>query len=196
MKIHDAAFVKGAVRWEHLPEDGVPEVAFLGRSNVGKSSLVNMLVGRRMLARTSRQPGKTREINFYRVNDRFYLVDLPGLGYAKVPRTMRETWTRFIERYLQERAPLRLVVHLVDSRHPPTPIDHEVMAFMAASPARYIVALTKVDKLSKAAAQRSRNVALASLAEHGLEIPIVLTSAEKGDGKADLWRLVGEALEG
>jgi GTP-binding protein len=193
VKVRTAEFLLGVARWDQLPAGTTPEVAFMGRSNVGKSSLVNMMLGRRALAGTSKAPGKTRELNFYRVNDRFLLVDLPGLGYAKVSKARRAAWARLLERYLVERPALRLAVHLIDSRHPPTPIDEQVMDFMAGSQAHYAVALTKVDKLSKAEAQRSLETTHAALREKGVTATVLLTSATKGLGRAELARLVSEA---
>jgi GTP-binding protein len=195
VKVQAAEFLLGAERWEDLPAGRAPEVAFLGRSNVGKSSLINMAVGRRSLAGTSREPGKTRQIDFYKVNGRFLLVDLPGLGYAKVSRSRRATWTRLIERYLVERQALRLAVHLIDSRHPPTSIDEQVMDFMVRSRARYAVALTKVDKLSKAEAERSLETTIAALQQRGIEATVILTSAAKGIGRQELSQLLQEAWE-
>lgn len=186
MTITEARFVRGVVRWQDLPDDARPEIAFLGRSNVGKSSLLNRLVGRRALARTSGTPGKTQEFNYYLVNDRFYLVDLPGFGYARVARTQRERWQRFIGRYLTERVALRGVFHLVDSRHPPTALDREVMLLTKAAPAPYVVLLTKADKLS--GNQRGKSVAAVqrALREAGREAAVVLTSAHDGRGRDEV----------
>ncbi len=194
MKIKEVKFVRGAGGWSSLPGDGLPEVAFIGRSNVGKSSLLNMLVGRRSLARISGTPGKTQEFNFYLVNGRFYLVDLPGFGYAKVSRTQRERWQRFIGRYLIEREELRLIFHLIDSRHPPTALDKEVMVLTRESDAPYVILLTKTDKLS--ANQRSRHVAAVkrALAEAGREAPIVLTSAKDKRGREEVLRWIEEMI--
>lgn len=186
MKIHDIQFVKGATRWEHFPKDGIPEVAFIGRSNVGKSSLLNMLAGRKKLARISRTPGKTREFNYYRVNNRLYFVDLPGFGYAKVARVQREQWGRFIGRYLTEREPLRVVFHLIDSRHPPTDLDKDVMAVMRGSDVPYILLLTKVDKLSGNTRIKSRTAVEQVLAQAAMEVPLILTSAKKKRGRGEV----------
>ena len=125
----------------------LPEVAFSGRSNVGKSSLLNALVRRKALARVRKTPGKTREINFFRVNHQFVLADLPGYGFARVAKTTREQWRPLIEGYLRISAPLRGVVQLIDSRHPPTPDDLLMLEFLAEIGAPTIVVLTKIDKL-------------------------------------------------
>jgi GTP-binding protein len=129
------------------PDLTLPEVAFSGRSNVGKSSLLNALVRRKALARVSKTPGKTREINFFRVNNQFVLADLPGYGFARVAKTTREQWRPLIEGYLRISAPLRGVVQLIDSRHPPTPDDLLMLEFLAEIGAPTVVVLTKIDKL-------------------------------------------------
>lgn len=187
-------FVKGVVDWEGLPKDGMPEVAFMGRSNVGKSSLLNFLLGRRRpVARTSSTPGKTREINYFRINERFFLVDLPGLGYAKVSRYQRERWAHLIERYVGEHPAVACVLHLIDSRHPPTPIDQGVMEFMRAVPVPYIVVLTKSDKIPRGQQSATMKRTVAALHDAGLDVPVVMTSATKGEGQRELWQLVREA---
>ncbi len=185
--IRTVQFVKGATRWAELPEDGRPEVAFIGRSNVGKSSLLNMLVGRKALARTSRTPGKTQELNYYLVNEAFYLVDLPGLGYAKVSKTQRARWAKFIQEYLIQREPLRLICHLVDGRHPPTALDRKVMQWVQYGTAPYLILLTKADKVSRNAHAKHVRKVHETLLSQGLEAPVVLTSAEKGKGREAVW---------
>ena len=182
----EAHFASSAARWEDLPEDGLPEVAFVGRSNVGKSSLLNMLLRRKKLAYTSAQPGKTQTFNYYRVGGRRYLVDLPGYGYAKTSKRTRERWIQLIERYLMERVPLRLVVHLVDSRHPPTDLDEELIAAVHGQRVPYLVALTKADKLSGNERTKSQQRMQEALLAFGLEAPVVLTSAKTGRGREEL----------
>ncbi len=172
MKINDVRFALAAPTWEALPPGVWAEVAFAGRSNVGKSSLLNALCGRKQIAHTSGTPGKTQALNFYAVNSNpqgdpaLYLVDLPGYGYAKVAQTQRAAWQRLVGRYVTERAeprppgkaPLRAVVQLIDSRHPPTPLDVELMAVLMESDALHLIVLTKSDKLSveRQAAGRGR----------------------------------------
>ena len=131
------------------PPSELPEIAFSGRSNVGKSTLLNKLVRRKALARVSATPGKTREINFYRVNDAFTLVDLPGYGFARVSKSVRAQWRPLVEGYLRRSEQLRGVVQLVDSRHDPSPEDYQMLAFLAELGVPTIVVLTKVDKLPK-----------------------------------------------
>lgn len=186
MKIREVRFVKGATRWEQLPADGKPEVVFVGRSNVGKSSLLNMLVGHKKLARISRTPGKTQEFNYYLINDRLYFVDLPGYGYARISRAQRNQWGRLIGRYITERAPLRLVFHLIDSRHPPTALDLDVMGVMRGEAVPYVIVLTKTDKLSGNERVRSLATVKEVLVQAAMEVPIVLASAKKKQGRAEL----------
>lgn len=194
MKIKTAEFKKGVVDWPGLPRDGRPEAAFLGRSNVGKSSLLNMLLGRKKLARTSSTPGKTREFNFFLVNDRFYVVDFPGLGYAKGPKKDREHWAQFMSHYLDEREPLRVVVHLIDSRHPPTDLDLDVVGFLRGQRVPYLVALTKTDKLSGNQRTQSEKRVRDVMESAGLEVPIILTSAETGRGRKELLGWLGSLV--
>ena len=177
-----ATFALGASRLDGMPKDARPEIAFIGRSNVGKSSLLNALTGRKQLARTSGTPGKTREANFYLVGDRFYLVDLPGLGYAKVAQTARDRFARLIEQYVTERATLRLALHLVDCRHEPGALDRAVFAALAASPAPSLVVLTKADKLSANQMGKAEKLIRAAMAAEGLRTEMLATSSEKGTG--------------
>lgn len=190
----DVQFVTGAARWEDLPQDGWPEVAFIGRSNVGKSSLLNRLTGRKQLARTSGTPGKTRQFNFYRVGKAgLYLVDVPGLGYARIAQAERARWQRFLVRYLTERETLRLAFHLIDSRHPPTALDREVMVLMKDSPAVGVILLTKTDKLSGNGRVQSVKQTEAALHDLGLERAVLLTSATDGRGREEVLRWIQEA---
>ena len=180
-------FVTGAADIRQLPRTALPEVAFVGRSNVGKSSLINMLLRRKNLARTSGQPGKTQQLNYYLIDEGFHLVDLPGYGYARVSRTQRDAWVQLIGRYLETREQLRALVHLIDSRHEPTDLDLMVMDFIRGRGLPCLIALTKTDKLSgNGRAKATRTVQLA-LDERAMELPVVLTSAEKGRGRDELW---------
>lgn len=142
-----AEFITSATAPQHFPETAFPEVAFVGRSNVGKSSLLNSLVGRRKLAHISSTPGKTRQINFYRIDGRYHFVDLPGYGYAKVSKTEREAWRKSIELYLTGREQLRLVVSLIDIRHEPTRLDRDLVEWLNALGLPFLVVLTKSDKI-------------------------------------------------
>ena len=194
--LDQATFVIGAAQWDQLPEDGRPEIAFVGRSNVGKSSLLNALLGRKNLAYTSKTPGKTQQLNFFRVDDRFYAVDLPGYGYAKAPKSARNEWAQLQERYLTERGPLRGVVQLIDSRHPPMDSDVTLIKRLEATGRPHLLALTKADKLSgngRAEAERRVEDCLSDL---GLDRPVVLTSAESNRGVGALRRWIQDRLEG
>jgi len=187
-----------------FPRDGRPQVCFAGRSNVGKSSLLNTLVGARDLARTSKTPGRTREIHFFLVADRFYLVDLPGYGYAKVSRRMRRQWGRLIEAYLSDTEALRLMVVILDIRREPNEDDLDLVAWLESCRVPYVVALTKSDKVSgNEFARQRRNIlkALGAGGESGAEPPdkgapaAIRFSAKTGEGRNDLIRAILAALE-
>ncbi len=194
MTVRDVRFVKSAPNWESLPGDGRTEIAFVGRSNVGKSSLLNYLVGRRAIAHTSQKPGKTTSLNYYLVNageqgeGGFYLVDLPGFGYAKVSQKERQRWQQLIGRYVTEREQLSVIFHLMDSRHPPTKMDEELLALLVGGTVPYVIALTKADKLSRNQQHNRLRELGTYLEERGLDLPVVMTSAEKKSGADELWR--------
>ena len=203
MKVKHAEFALAAPSWEALPHPTAPEVAFVGRSNVGKSSLLNALLGRRQLAKTSGTPGKTQALNFYAVNPNpqghpdVFLVDLPGYGYAKVSKAQRAQWQQFIGRYVTERAEegvLKAVVQLVDSRHGMTKMDEELLAIMRESPAPHLIALTKSDKLAATKRQQAVGGIRDYLAPYGLELPTILTSSEKKQGIGELWSWIDTVL--
>ncbi len=173
-----AEFLKGVVAMEGLPPADQTEVCFAGRSNVGKSTLINALTGRRGLARTSGTPGRTQEINFFTVADR-YLVDLPGYGFAKAPVRTVEAWQRLLKAYLAGRATLRRAFVLIDSRHGIKPPDEEIMALLDRAAVPFQAVMTKADKKDSAPLDRVRE----GLSRHPAAFPeIVVTSAEKGDG--------------
>ncbi|MGC2414640.1 MAG: ribosome biogenesis GTP-binding protein YihA/YsxC [Stellaceae bacterium] len=183
----DCRFIAGAADNASLPEESLPEIAFLGRSNVGKSSLVNALTGRRTLARTSNTPGRTRQINFFALDSRLMLVDLPGYGYAAASKSAVAAWTRLVHHYLRGRASLRRVCLLVDSRHGIMEPDRPIMRLCDAAGLSYQVVLTKVDKLGPAARAAIAAAVCAELANHSAAHPeLHLTSAEKGLGIAAL----------
>lgn len=176
-----------------IPGD-LPQVAFSGRSNVGKSSLINLLLRRHRsrIAHVSGQPGKTQAVNFFRVNDAFFLVDLPGFGYAKVPKKLREGWKRLVEGYLSRDEGLRGVVHLVDSRREPTPQDLEMLDYLARLGIPTLVVLTKVDKLKPS--QRERTLR-ASMDKLGVDPDQVLpVSSHTGEGREELLAAVADLL--
>ncbi len=186
MKIDDVTFVKGATKMGQMPLVRFPEVAFIGRSNVGKSSLINSLLKRKKLARISGTPGKTQEINFFLVNNKFHVVDLPGFGYAKVSKKQRAHWQKLIGSYIIHREQLKVVFQLVDSRHKPTELDREIMMLMPESDASHVILLTKSDKLS--GNERSKSIARVkqTLTELGQDKPVFLTSAKNGRGREDI----------
>ncbi|PEN13364.1 GTP-binding protein [Longibacter salinarum] len=177
-----AEFTKGVVSWKQLPRDGRPEIAFVGRSNVGKSSMLNAVMSRKKLAYVSKRPGKTTEFNFFLIDGKYYFVDLPGYGYARVSKSMREKWANLIEQYLDERQTLRAVVHLIDSRHPPMEQDEDLIDFMRGSDVPYLIALTKADKLSGNERFKTVQRLEKRLEEVGRSVPIILTSSKSGRG--------------
>jgi len=180
-------FVKGVVRIDGLPGEMIPEVAFAGRSNVGKSTLLNALTGRKALARTSNTPGRTRELNYFRVGDTLHIVDMPGYGYAKAPKAQVKGWNDLIRDYLRGRAQLKRVFLLIDSRHGLKDTDSGVLALMDEAAVSYQVVLTKIDKISAAQLERVRAATTARLAKHPAAHPeIIATSSEKRLGISEL----------
>ncbi len=193
MKVLSAEFVLSAKEPAHYPPAVLPEIAFAGRSNVGKSSLINTLVKRKGLARTSNTPGRTQEINFFTVNNRFAFIDLPGYGYAKVPEKIRRNWGPMIETYLRERQTLRLVVLILDIRRDPSDEDHQLIEWLQHYRLPFLIALTKIDKVSRnQLVQRQRQIGedlgLASITQP------VSFSAKTGVGKDLLWREIKKAM--
>ena len=179
----NSSFLKGVVDIAGLPAPGPIEICFAGRSNVGKSSLINALVGQKNLARSSNTPGRTQEINFFTLADSHFLVDLPGYGYAKAPIKVVEKWQRLLKAYLSGRAALRRAFLLIDARHGPKPVDEEIMGLLDKCAVNFQTVLTKVDKVKAVdldgALLKTREV----LAKHPAAYPeIILTSAEKGQG--------------
>ncbi len=195
MEVRQITFIKSAENLAQMPAEDLPEVAFIGRSNVGKSALLNMLCRRRSLARISATPGKTQTFNFYEVNHGMYFVDIPGYGYARVSKKARAQWRRNIVAYLTERVSLRAVLHLVDSRHAPTVLDKEVMLLLRQTCAECFLVLTKTDKLSGNTMQRSIRTAQEALQSQGAELPIIATSAVDRRGRQELLRRIADAVE-
>ena len=191
MKITAAEFVKSAFERGHWVTDGRPEIAFLGRSNVGKSSLLNSLLQRKALARTSNTPGRTQSINYFLINDSFYFVDLPGYGYAKVSKTMRADWGKMAEDYLANRDELVLSIQLVDARHKPTELDIQLNEWLNFNQKEHIVIATKSDKLTN---NELRNQ-LKIIGKQFPESKILTYSSSTGKGKDQLWLEILEALK-
>ncbi|QTH44097.1 YihA family ribosome biogenesis GTP-binding protein [Cohnella sp. LGH] len=195
MKIKSTEFVISAVGPSQYPEGDLPEVALAGRSNVGKSSLINKMLLRRNLARTSQQPGKTQTLNYYMIHaelGELFFVDFPGYGYARVSKSEREAWGKMIERYLREREPLKLVLQLVDVRHPPSADDVRMYEWLSHYGIPMIVVATKADKVSRSQWPKHLKVIRQTLGMPG-HVPLVLFSSETGQGRDELWSLIAQA---
>lgn len=195
MQFKKANFVTSAPSLDVCPDPHFPEICFAGRSNVGKSSLINALVDHKGLARTSNVPGKTQEMNYYLVDDKLFLVDLPGFGYAQVSKKERERWGRDIRDYLLERSTLRLVIHLVDIRHKPSQLDEDFFYWLGTNRMPFIVVLTKADKISHNKRQQSRARVRRIMDEMNIEVPIVISSVKDKIGIDDVRDLISEFSE-
>ncbi|NNE66805.1 MAG: YihA family ribosome biogenesis GTP-binding protein [Pyrinomonadaceae bacterium] len=191
MKITSAEFIKSAVQGSHWPTWNKPEIAFLGRSNVGKSSLINSLLGRKKLARTSNTPGRTQTINFFDINSRFSFVDLPGYGYAKVPKKMKDDWGRMAEEYLANRRQLMLSIQIVDVRHKPTVLDLQLYDWLSYHHKNHLVVATKSDKLSNNKLRNSLRV----IEDCMPETTVIPYSAVTGKGKDAVWTAIEASLK-
>jgi GTP-binding protein len=194
--IRSATFVKSSAKVEQLPSPELPEFAFIGRSNVGKSSLINMLVGQKELAHTSSNPGKTQTINHYLIDKNWYLVDLPGYGYAKVARSMRTEWQKTLEKYILTRENLMNVFVLVDSRIPPQESDLTFINRLGERGIPLSVVFTKCDKIGKVVLEDNIGKFREAMLQFWEETPpFFITSAEKGTGKDELLTYVAGALK-
>lgn len=192
MKFDNVSFELAAGFSNQLPVSTLPEIVFSGRSNVGKSSLINKLVNRKALARVSSAPGKTGTINFYRLNEA-RLVDLPGYGYAKVSYSEKKRWAELVEGYFHQERELRLVIQLVDMRHPPTKDDLHMISYLVDAQIPFVIALTKSDKLN----QSERSARLASLQEELGEyegVTLIPFSAVNGEGVEEIQEIIGQAV--
>lgn len=189
MKVNKAEFIISAVSPKQYPEDGLPEIAFAGRSNVGKSSLINMLISRKKLARTSSTPGKTQTINFYRIEDILYMVDLQGYGYAKVSKKSKESWGRSIERYLHERQTLMSVFLLVDIRHEPSELDRVMFNWIRQEGYHNIVLATKMDKIPRSRREEHLNRIRRTLSMDGEDLLIPVSVKTKA-GYDAIWEVI------
>jgi len=196
MVIKEATFVKSATTYKACPLPDKHEVAFIGRSNVGKSSLINMLCNNRKLAKTSSTPGKTQTINHFLINKSWYLVDLPGYGYAKVNKQLRNTFANFISDYILKRPNLDCLFILVDSRHEPRKIDLEFIAWCGENEIPIAIVMTKTDKLKPAELEHNINVYVETLLQEWEETPpMYYTSAENKNGKEELLEYIGKIVE-
>jgi GTP-binding protein len=193
MKIISAKCTISAVGPNQYPDTGYPEIVMVGRSNVGKSSLINSLCAQRALARTSGQPGKTQTINYFAINEQMYLVDMPGYGYAETLKGKRREWGEFITNYLRDRDRLALIVHLIDLRHEPMKNDKNASEWLRGLNIPYVIVGTKADKIS-----RGKRPAHIAAIRKGLmlhaDVPSLIYSSETGEGRDELWHHVRSVL--
>jgi len=192
MKIRSAEFILSASSPWQFPSPTLPEIAFAGRSNVGKSTLINSLLNRKKLVKTSSTPGKTQLINFFKINDKFHFVDLPGYGFAKVPETVRQQWQRLIEAYLQERESLRNVVLIIDSRHGPTSQDRQLKEWLDYYDRPVLIVASKIDKLKRGQIQKHLKIIRQDLSLD--TAPLAHSSLEKGR-RDEIWKNLNPWLE-
>jgi GTP-binding protein len=191
MKVTKAEFLKSAFKEDDWPRDLLPEIAFLGRSNVGKSSLINSLLSVHGLARTSSTPGRTQSLNFFQINDKLRFVDFPGFGYARVPKQIKSSWGEMATSYLAKRPRLVLSIHIVDSRHEPTKQDLQLHEWLEESNRPLLTVATKSDKLSN---NELRNN-LERIARVLNDDSVMAYSAKSGRGREELWRAIRNAIE-
>ncbi len=195
MKITSAEFIISAVAPKQYPTDGLPEIALVGRSNVGKSSLLNKMMNRKALARTSSRPGKTQTLNYFRVNNQLYFVDFPGYGYAKVSKSIKEQWGKMIQTYLSKREELRFIIQLVDIRHAPSKDDIAMYEWCKQIGIPTVVVATKGDKIARGRWQQHTKVIRDQLQLRDTDTMIVFSS-ETGQGKDELWAEIMRRLKG
>jgi len=195
MIIHSATFIKSSPTLKDCPASVKPEFGFIGRSNVGKSSLINMLTGWSKLAKTSVQPGKTRTINHFSINDSWYLVDLPGYGYAKVPIKLREKWVKATENYILKRENLVCLFVLLDIRHKPQRSDLQFMEFLGLNQIAFARVFTKSDKLTRSAIEKSVSQYDAIMIENWDSLPVsFISSAVNGSGREEILSYIEESI--
>jgi GTP-binding protein len=193
MKVNQAEFIISAVGPSQYPPDALPEIALAGRSNVGKSSLINRMIQRKNLARTSSQPGKTQQLNYYKINSDLFFVDLPGYGYARASKSKREIWGKFIEEYLTTREYLKLVLLIIDLRHPPSKDDQKMYDWLKHNGIPMCVVTTKADKITKGHWQRHVKIVRDTLRMEKHE-PLIVFSSELGVGKDELWQIIEQQM--
>ena len=194
MKILSAEFLTGAVSCKQYPDSICPELAFVGRSNVGKSSLINSLLNRKKLVKTSQTPGKTQEINFFKINSNFIFADLPGYGFAKVPKVVQKRWKKMIEDYLLKRETLLAVIFIIDMRRNPSPLDLDLKTWLETHGIEYLLVATKVDKLSQSEAKKQVNKLNVAYFNEGKD-KLLVYSSKSGRGRKELWQKITNRIE-
>ncbi len=194
LNLHNAEFIRSAVKQSDFPDDNLPQIVFAGKSNVGKSSTINKLLGRKNFARVGNQPGKTVHINFFEIDKKAYFVDLPGYGYAKVSKSERDRWGKLIDTYFASGL-ITLGIQIVDMRHKPTKDDQTMARWFLGTEMPFIVIANKLDKLRKKS-EREENIKV--IRETLLlpdDVPVIAFSAEKGDGKEEVLEIIQRAAE-
>ena len=194
MKIISAEFLTGAVSCKQYPDSVCPELAFVGRSNVGKSSLINSLLNRKKLVKTSQTPGKTQEINFFKINNNFIFADLPGYGFAKVPQVVQKRWKKMIEDYLLKRETLLAVIFIIDMRRNPSPLDLDLKMWLETNGIEYLLVATKMDKLSQSEVKKQVNKLKVAYSNEG-EDKLLVYSSKSGRGRKELWQKINNRIE-
>jgi GTP-binding protein len=194
MKIISAEFIKSAVEISHYPLESLPEIAFAGRSNVGKSSLINSLLNKKNLVKVSSSPGKTRLINFFKINNQFSFVDLPGYGFARVPPAMKKKWGKMVETYLKNRRNLKIVILILDIRHTPTENDEKMLEWLDHYKIQTVFIANKSDKIKK----REKNKQVQTIL-NTLKRPdgrAIVYSSKNKEGIKDLWKIIEQSIRG
>jgi GTP-binding protein len=190
MKITSARFIASLYDIKQLPTDGLPEIALVGRSNVGKSSLINKLCGRKNLAFVSSTPGKTQSLNYFLINESFYIVDLPGYGYARVPEHLKAGWSKLVEGYLSGREQIKLVLHIVDARHDPSELDKMMAGWLDYFKIPYYIVITKIDKIARSKIERRIGTIKEAFGKLKYCQGFVTFSAITGMGKEELLSII------
>ena len=194
MKIISAEFLTGAVSYRQYPDYGYPELAFVGRSNVGKSSLINSLLNRKKLVKTSQTPGKTQEINFFQINNDFIFADLPGYGFARVPQSVQKRWKKMIEDYLLKRKTLLSVVFIIDLRRNPSPLDLDLQNWLEDFKVEYMLVGTKADKLSQSEI-KTQVRKLNEVYFNNSDRALLVYSSKNSRGRNELWKKINSRIE-
>jgi len=194
MKIISAEFMTGAVSCRQYPDSGYPELAFVGRSNVGKSSLINSLLNRKKLVKISQTPGKTQEINFFKINNDFIFADLPGYGFAKVPQSVQKRWKKMIEDYFLKRETLLVVIFIIDLRRSPSPLDLNLQQWLESCGVEYLLVGTKTDKLSQSEVKKQVSKLNAVYFDGG-EDRLLAYSSKSSRGRKELWSKITTRIE-